>query len=382
MVKQELEIYIHIPFCARKCEYCDFLSFPQYNNAYVPALVQEIKNANLEGNQIKDYKVKTIFIGGGTPSILKGEEIAAILQQVHDTFDVDKKVEVTIELNPGSITKEKLNHYMAAGVNRISMGLQSTNNNELKELGRIHTYEEFVANYELARNVGFDNINIDLMSAIPLQTTKSWKETLKKVIALFPRHISAYSLIIEEGTSFFDKWNQNLLILPLEEEERQMYYDTKEILKQAGYHRYEISNYSLNGYECKHNIGYWKRTNYIGFGLGAASLIQNKRFTNQTNLESYLQMAENQITKTHQSVEILTQKEEMEEFMFLGLRLIEGISVNEFKNLFHKEYEEIYGSINRKLTQQGLLKTKEGRVFLTDKGLDVSNLVMSEFLLS
>lgn len=382
MVKQELEIYIHIPFCAKKCEYCDFLSFPQYNNAYVPALIQEIKNAYLEGKQTKEYRVKTIFIGGGTPSILNGEEIASILQQVYDTFDVDPKAEITIEVNPGTITKEKLKHYMASGINRISMGLQSTNNNELKELGRIHTYDEFVSNYELARNVGFDNINIDLMSAIPLQTMNSWKDTLNKVVALTPEHISAYSLIIEEGTSFFNKWNQDLLVLPLEEEERQMYYDTKEILKQAGYQRYEISNYSKAGYECKHNIGYWKRADYIGFGLGASSLIQNKRFTNETNLESYIQITENRNAKLHQNVQALTQIEEMEEFMFLGLRLTEGISLKEFSRLFQKEYMEIYGAIHKKLTYQGLLKEKEGRISLTDMGLDVSNHVMSEFLLS
>lgn len=381
MVKKDLEIYIHIPFCAKKCGYCDFLSFPQYDESYVSALIWEIKNANLEGRQIKEYRVKTIFIGGGTPSILKGEEITAILQQVYDTFEVDQEAEITIEVNPGTITKEKFTSYMAAGINRISMGLQSTNNHELKELGRIHTYEEFVSNYELARNVGFNNINIDLMSAIPLQTIKSWKETLERVIALSPEHISAYSLIIEEGTSFFEKWEKGLLSLPLEEEERQMYYDTKEILKQAGYHRYEISNYSRKGYECKHNIGYWKRVDYIGFGLGAASLIHNKRFTNEANLQCYLQMVPNQITKMHQNVQILSQKEQMEEFMFLGLRLTEGVSMKEFQMLFRVEYEAIYGIPSKKLTQQGLLETKEGRVCLTEKGLDLSNLVMSEFLL-
>lgn len=381
MVKQDLEIYIHIPFCAKKCGYCDFLSFPQYDTAYVPALIWEIKNANLEGGQIKEYRVKTIFIGGGTPSILKGEEITAILQQVYDTFEVAKEAEITIEVNPGTIMKEKLTSYMAAGINRISMGLQSTNNQELKELGRIHTYEEFVSNYELARNVGFTNINIDVMSAIPLQTIKSWKKTLERVVALSPEHISAYSLIIEEGTSFFEKWEKGLLSLPLEEEERQMYYDTKEILKQAGYNRYEISNYSKKGYECKHNLGYWKRVDYIGFGLGAASLIHNKRFTNEANLKCYLQTISNQITKIHQNVQILSQKDQMEEFMFLGLRLTEGVSMKEFQMLFHDQFETIYGIPSKRLTQQGLLETKEGRVYLTEKGLDLSNLVMSEFLL-
>lgn len=382
MSKQNLEIYIHIPFCVKKCEYCDFLSFPKYDKSYVPALIHEIKNVNLEGKQPKNYIVKSIFIGGGTPSMLSGEGIVAILQQVYKTFEVDKDAEITVEVNPGTVTKKKLTSYMEAGINRISMGLQSANNEELKELGRIHTYEEFLANYELAREIGFRNINIDLMSAIPLQTIDSWKETLSKVIKLSPEHISAYSLILEEGTNFYDKWNKNLLTLPLEEEERQMYYDTKEILKQAGYYRYEISNYSKSGFECKHNIGYWKRVDYIGFGLGASSLISNKRFTNESSMENYLQMMKKDAPNSHQNIQILSQKEEMEEFMFLGLRLNEGINKKEFKHHFQKEYEEVYGECNNKMIQQGLLEEKEERVYLTDKGLDYSNFVMAEFLLS
>lgn len=381
MLKEELEIYIHIPFCKKKCAYCDFLSFPEYQESYIPALQKEIENIHLEGKKVSDYKVKTIFIGGGTPSILKEKESTAILEAVYKRFDVEKEAEITIEANPGTLTKEKLASYRAVGINRISMGLQSTENKELKELGRIHTYEEFLNNYQLAREVGFTNINIDLMSAIPHQTTDSWKETLYKIIDLNPEHISAYSLIVEEGTDFYDKFQNNVLELPTEEEERQMYYDTKKIVSEAGYHRYEISNYSKKGYECKHNIGYWKRTDYIGFGLGASSLIQNKRFTNEINMKRYLQEVENNTMSLHQKIQSLTLTEQMEEFMFLGLRLIEGISKKEFKNQFDKEYEAVYGICSDQLINQGLLKADGDYVCLTERGLDVSNHVMAEFLL-
>lgn len=382
MLKQDLEIYIHIPFCKRKCEYCDFLSFPRYNKAYIPALMKEIESAKLEGKEAGDYKVKTIFIGGGTPSILKEEDIESLLEGVYKRFDVEKEAEITIETNPGTLTKEKLTGYRRAGINRISMGLQSGNNEELKELGRIHTYEEFLSNYRLAREIGFTNINVDLMSAIPKQTKGSWKETLYKIVNLNPEHISAYSLIIEEGTGFYDKLHNQLLELPTEEEERRMYYDTKKILEKAGYHRYEISNYSKKGFECKHNVGYWQRLDYIGFGLGASSFMNNRRFTNEADIKQYLQKTEKGGAQLHQNVQELTEAEAMEEFMFLGLRLTQGVSRKEFAKEFQREYEEVYGGCNMKLLRQGLLNNEKNRIYLTDKGLDLSNQVMAEFLLS
>lgn len=382
MLKQDLEIYIHIPFCVKKCEYCDFLSFQQYNDTYVQALIREIETARLGGNEAKDYNVKTIFIGGGTPSILTGKDMRLILESVFRRFNVDKNAEITIETNPGTLSEEKLKAYKQMGINRISMGLQSTNNKELKELGRIHTYEEFLKNYDLTRKIGFTNINIDLMSAIPGQTIESWKKTLDKITVLNPEHISSYSLIIEEGTKFYDKYNKNLLSLPTEEEERQMYYDTKSILEKAGYQRYEISNYCKKGYECKHNIGYWRRTNYIGFGLGAASLVSDYRFNNTKDMKQYVKLVNRDEIQLRVEVHKLSQQEAMEETMFLGLRMMRGVSIQEFEQIFHVNFQNIYGECSDKLIKQGLLERKEDKICLTIKGIDLSNFVMAEFLLS
>lgn len=382
MSKKELEIYIHIPFCMKKCNYCDFLSFPQYNELYVPTLLKEIQNAALESGVTQDYLVKTIFIGGGTPSILKGEDITAILSGVYERFEVDENAEITIEANPGTITREKLEAYKSAGINRISMGLQTTNNQELRELGRIHTYEEFLENYKTARDVGFANINVDLMSAIPGQTVESWRKVLENIVNLSPEHISAYSLIIEEGTKFYDKYGNNRTGLPNEEDERQMYYDTKKILESSGYKRYEISNYCKEGNECKHNVGYWQRVNYIGLGLGAASLMNHMRFTNIRDMDKYINAVENNCNDLHQEVNHLSVQEEMEEFMFLGLRMISGISKRKFEELFQVDFDKVYGEILNNLIEKQLMQEDGDRILLTEKGIDVSNYVMAEFLLS
>lgn len=381
MLKQALEIYIHIPFCVKKCNYCDFLSFQQYNEAYVPALLREIKTANLCGKEEKDYIVRSIFIGGGTPSILEGKEIAAILENVYKRFEVEKGAEITIEANPGTITKEKLEVYKNSGINRISFGLQSTNNKELEELGRIHTYEEFLTNYELARKLGFSNINIDLMSAIPRQTKDSWRQVLDKVIKLSPEHISAYSLIIEEGTNFYERYHTDTSALPSEGEERQMYYDTKRLLEEAGYSRYEISNYCKEGYECKQNVGYWRRVDYIGFGLGASSFINQTRFSNIRNMKDYITSVYNNCFQLHQEQNKLSVQEAMEEFMFLGLRLTNGVGVGEFEDTFHIKINQIYGDCVAKLVDEKLLIIDSGRIRLTETGMDLSNRVMAEFLL-
>ncbi|PXV89488.1 oxygen-independent coproporphyrinogen-3 oxidase [Lachnotalea glycerini] len=381
MEKQELEIYIHIPFCVKKCDYCDFLSFPQLNVNYVPALIREIEEINLMGKEAKNYIVKTIFIGGGTPSILEGEEIALVLKSVYKRFEIDSNVEITIEVNPGTATNNKLKAYQEAGVNRISLGLQSINNEELRELGRIHTYEEFLENYWLARKIGFSNINIDLMSAIPRQTVESWNKVLEKAIKLSPEHLSAYSLMIEEGTKFYDKWKQNILKLPSEEEERLMYYNTKSILEAAGYHRYEISNYCKKGFECKHNVGYWRRVEYIGFGLGGASFINHTRFSNVNNMQDYLKGADDNWEHLHQEIHQLSKQEEMEEFMFLGLRMINGVSIKQFEELFDVTYQSIYGTCSAQLVKDNLLDINGDRICLTEKGIDLSNCVLAEFLL-
>lgn len=385
MADKSLELYVHIPFCVRKCEYCDFLSAPagaDTQQEYVRNLLLEIEQ---KGVRCTDYEVTTIFFGGGTPSILKAGWIADILNAIHRNFKVRKDAEITIECNPGTLTFEKLSIYKSAGINRISVGLQSASDAELRELGRIHTYEDFLKSYDLIRKKGFSNVNIDLMAALPGQTLKSYEQTLRRVLALKPEHISAYSLIIEEGTPFYEKYEADELLrekgekpqmLPSEETERLMYERTKELLFAHGYERYEISNYARRGYACRHNIGYWRRENYLGFGLGSASLLENERFHNTTDLTDYLggdYLAYEQ--------EKLDKKSQMEEFMFLGLRMTEGISTECFRQTFGLTVELVYGPVLEQQIADQLLRKEDGRIFLTERGLDVSNYVMAQFLL-
>lgn len=383
---KELEIYIHIPFCVKKCAYCDFLSGPQDEETrgkYVERLLDEICAYSNNMEVSKNYQVSTIFLGGGTPSILEANQIMKIFGALHASFDISEDVEITIEANPGTVTREKLEAYKQCGINRISFGLQSTNNEELKLLGRIHTYEEFLESYQLARACGFENINVDLISAIPKQTVASWEETLSKVIALNPEHISAYSLIVEDGTPFARRYGEGCPLesdLPSEEEERVIYYRTEELLEAAGYYRYEISNYAKKGKECKHNLGYWDRTNYLGIGLGASSLMDNTRFKNTDDLDYYLEYAD-KLDEIQECVEKLSVQEQMEEFMFLGLRKMNGVSIAEFENVFGKTIEECYGVQLKKLIKENLLKKKDDRVILTKHGIDVSNYVLGEFLM-
>ena len=302
MTKKPLELYIHIPFCVKKCAYCDFLSGPstlEVREAYVNCLIEEIchcKHAGVGDSDNKwapcdpeNYEVVSAFFGGGTPSILKPDQIRRIMTALKEVFCWNSDAEVTIEANPGTVDEEKLRNYLDCGINRISFGLQSADNEELRKLGRIHTWEEFLDSFHQARIAGFTNINVDLMSALPGQTVDSWRKTLEKVLELKPEHISAYSLIIEEGTPFYEKYEDHPELLPPEEEERQMYHDTKKILHEHGYERYEISNYARTGYACRHNLGYWERREYKGFGLGSASLLENRRYTNTCELKQYLQ---------------------------------------------------------------------------------------------
>ena len=385
MADKSLELYVHIPFCVRKCEYCDFLSAPagaDTQQEYVRNLLLEIEQ---KGVRCTDYEVTTIFFGGGTPSILKAGWIADILNAIHRNFKVRKDAEITIECNPGTLTFEKLSIYKSAGINRISVGLQSASDAELRELGRIHTYEDFLKSYDLIRKKGFSNVNIDLMAALPGQTLKSYEQTLRRVLALKPEHIPAYSLIIEEGTPFYEKYEADELLrekgekpqmLPSEETERLMYERTKELLLAHGYERYEISNYARRGYACRHNIGYWRRENYLGFGLGSASLLENERFHNTTDLTDYLggdYLAYEQ--------EKLDKKSQMEEFMFLGLRMTDGISTECFRQTFGLTVELVYGPVLEQQIADQLLRKEDGRIFLTERGLDVSNYVMAQFLL-
>lgn len=382
---KNLELYIHIPFCMKKCDYCDFLSGEASEfekKEYIRTLLNEIK---FQAYDCEDYEVSTIYFGGGTPSILKAQVIDSILQEVYRHFHVKEDAEITIECNPGTVEREKLALYKISGINRISLGLQTANNQELKTLGRIHTFEDFLESYDAARKAGFENINVDVMSALPIQTVASYEMTLKNVLRLKPEHISAYSLMIEKDTPFYEKYSEDDYIrasggkpkyLPSEEEERRMYRLTKELLADQGYQRYEISNYAKPGFECKHNVGYWRRENYIGMGIGASSLFENTRFHNTDIMFEYRKG-----NFEREDEEVLSKKAQMEEFMFLGLRMTDGISRADFKEQFGMEIEGAYGQALEKLTAGGYLEKREGRIFFTEAGIDVSNTLLTEFLL-
>ena len=369
-----LELYVHIPFCVRKCQYCDFLSGPadqKTQEQYTDAL-KEIRAAE----HTEDYEIVSVFIGGGTPSALKAEAIASIMRTLQEQFFFCEDAEVTIEANPGTVDLEKLTIYRNVGINRLSLGLQSTDAEELKLLGRIHSYEEFLKSYEWARKAGFSNINIDLMFAIPGQTGEAWRQHLYQVAELNPEHISAYSLIIEEGTPF----SRKKLDLPDEDTEYRMYEDVAAVLKEYGYHQYEISNYAKAGCECRHNEGYWQRKDYLGLGLGAASLLGKERFSNTSDMQEYLKNS-SAPEKIRKNRELLTREDEMAEFMFLGLRMTKGISKADFQRCFGCTIESVYGEVLEKYEKQGLLLEESGRIFLSREGIHVSNAVMADFLL-
>jgi oxygen-independent coproporphyrinogen III oxidase len=406
-ITKGLGLYIHIPFCVRKCAYCDFLSAPgteAMKKDYVEALIREIDSYQ---GRISEYTVQTLFIGGGTPSCMPEADIVRIMAAVRRVFHIEEdRLEATIEINPGTVNEEKLISYQKAGINRISFGLQSTDNSELKRLGRIHLYEEFLQNYKLAREVGFLNINVDLMSALPGQTLASWEKTLREVAALEPEHISAYSLIIEEGTEFYDRYRPGAPFegeLPDEDTDRRIYYRTKEMLESYGYHRYEISNYAKDNYECRHNNSYWIGTDYLGLGLGAASLINGARFSNMHDIKQYinrmnqfkavpvLMREEKRKSSEYPTIEEdllgirtdfqrLSREEQMEEFMFLGLRRCVGIRKDAFFKRFGVSVTAVYGKVLEKLEQKKLIEQSEEWLRLTEYGIDISNEVLSYFL--
>lgn len=424
---KSISIYIHIPFCVKKCQYCDFLSAPadsRTQEVYLRALKQEIRE---QAARYREYEVQTVFIGGGTPTAVPCENLCEVLKTVFSFYRMNPHAEISMEANPGTVTKEALLSYRKAGINRISIGLQSADDVELKLLGRIHTYRDFQQTYRWAQEAGFTNINLDIMSALPGQSVENYKKTLETVLSLKPQHISAYSLIVEEGTPFYEKYGQESEKLqatgekqpdlPSEEEEREMYALTEKLLAAAGYHRYEISNYALPGRECRHNLVYWKRGNYVGFGLGAASMVENVRFENIREMQEYLaeyagvpdavqvfaeaaqgdkqalsneqefSLREDTHSENEQELSIrenvhpLSPQEQMEETMFLGLRLTEGVSRAEFHRRFGVSMEQIYGEVIRKNTAKGLLIDEAGYVCLTREGMDLSNYVMAQFLL-
>ena len=444
--KRELGLYIHIPFCMKKCNYCDFLSFSsteEEKERYVQALCKEI--LSFQGKK-GECIITTMFFGGGTPSILKGEQMERIMGAINEAFLVDEEAEITIEMNPGTVTKEKLEIYKKIGINRLSIGLQTTDDERLKVLGRIHTYEQFLQNYQWARELGFQNISVDLMSALPKEDLTSYQKDLERILALKPEHISSYSLIIEEGTPFYEE-EELLEQLPKEEEDRAMYELTGKLLQEEGYQRYEISNYAKKGKESRHNSIYWTGKEYLGLGLGASSyLLADHPYMESRNVmgqeeqrekENYAESMEPQLGKGSEEEEgkketeeikmiegiektkgieallklygyrfkngsefdkycekpdaickereeflEVTEKDAMEEFMFLGLRMMKGVKKSEFFEKFSVEMEEVYGAVIEKFQAMGLLEEKGDVLSFTKKGIDVSNLVLCEFLMS
>ena len=364
-------IYVHIPFCVRKCAYCDFLSFSadeQMHNQYVNSLCKQIDASD------KSCRVASIYIGGGTPSVIASELIETILCKLKEGFVILPDAEITIEVNPKTVTKDSLKKYRAMGINRLSIGLQSANNDELKLLGRIHSFEDFLNCYADAKAAGFDNVNIDIITALPGQTKEMLSNTLDKVIELNPEHISAYSLILEEGTPFYDLYGDSQIMS--EDDERGLYYLCRDRLIDAGYLQYEISNFAREGYYSRHNTSYWTRRDYLGLGLGASSLIKDHRIKNETDIHKYIK---NPLAKCEDIT--LDKKSKMEEFMFLGLRKMCGVNVLEFESEFDVIYDEIYGEITQKLIDQGVLKRINEFVLITNKGIDYGNYVFSSFLL-
>ena len=375
----KISLYIHIPFCAQKCLYCDFPSFARKDHlrkAYIEALNKEIISLREKHNNLE---INTIFIGGGTPSVLESDELEYLLKEVAK-LNMAKDIEYSMECNPGNLTEEKLEVMKKYGVNRISMGLQAKQDNLLKGLGRIHNYKTFKENFLLAKKVGFNNINVDLMFGLPNQKLNEWEETLREIISLEPAHISAYSLIIEEGTAFYNLYENNNLKLPTEEEERKMYHLAKKILEENGFNQYEISNYAKKGKECRHNLAYWNMDNWIGVGSASASYMDGKRIKNISSVEEYI----NSINEKGEAIEEIinnSKNDNMEEFVFMGLRKINGIDENEFKNRFSMNINDVYGEIINKYIDEGLLIRESGRIFLSEKGIEISNIIMADFLL-
>lgn len=426
-----MELYVHIPFCVKKCKYCDFLSFAADENTkkrYVEALCNEIiycanvlpkilidqKKILMEQNDVWEsqneektakpckmgkVEVDTIYFGGGTPTALPVDDLVQILQKIKEEFVVNDDAEITFECNPATIDKKGLQKLQKNGVNRLSIGLQSSFDDELKLLGRIHNFDDFLEIFYAAREVGFKNLNVDLISALPGQTTEKYKISLQRLIKLQPEHISSYSLILEEGTPFYELYNERLEMLPDEETDREMYHLTKTMLQENGYDRYEISNYAKPGFESKHNSGYWKRIPYLGLGLGASSLINNTRYRKKSDLASYLQifglqektcrMAKNEKNEIFpqnliEECETLDVVDQMGEFMYLGLRMSNGVNSEDFFKEFNQELRKVYGEVIDKLERDGLLIVKEEgkgeRFFLSEFGMDVSNFVFEKFL--
>ena len=378
-MKKDLGLYIHIPFCIKKCDYCDFLSWKSTEKEredYVRALEKEIKSYR---EFAREYRVSTVFFGGGTPSVLTGEQTERILDAVREVFQMEKEPEITLEMNPGTGEMEKLVQYRKMGINRLSIGLQSVKNENLKFLGRIHTYEEFLESCKWAREAGFDNISADLISSLPGQTLDEWKEELEILTETLLEHISVYQLIIEEGTEFYKRYGHREELLPDEETSREIYLWTGKFLESRGFKQYEISNYARPSRQSRHNLRYWERKDYLGLGLGAASMVHNIRMSNTRDWKKYMENCENP-KKFREDVEFLEIPRQMEEFMFLGLRKTRGVSRRDFRQSFGRDLELVYEKALNKHLENGMLKTSGDRIYLSEEGTLVSNQVLADFL--
>ena len=374
-----LGLYIHIPFCISKCKYCDFNSYKlnlDEKRKYLNALQKEMK---FYKEEVRGKEIDTIFIGGGTPSILNQDEIKFLFDNIKNNFNIKNNAEITMECNPGTLTLNKLRIMKECGVNRLSIGLQAVQNSHLEYIGRIHTYEEFEENYYQAKKVGFENINIDLMYALPNQSKKDWIETLGKIVKLNPTHISAYSLILEEDTELFNMYERKEFELLDEETDIEMYEYTINYLKSYGYNQYEISNYAKEGFECKHNILYWKCKNYIGLGASASGYLNETRYNNLCELKKY----ENTINTGKKPIEWeekLSIKDKVEESIFLGLRMNEGIKFMDFYEKYNIDFKEVYEKEINKLNKMKLIEISDQGMILTQKGREISNSVFVEFI--
>ena len=375
----ELGVYIHIPFCIKKCYYCDFVSYSnkfEMQEKYIKKLLKEIEDNE---NLLKTNEITTIYIGGGTPSSIKPELIKNVLDKIYEIANIKEKIEITIEVNPGTVTKNNLQMYKKCGINRVSIGLQSTSEELLKEIGRIHNYNQFLNTYNWAVEAGFRNINVDLMLGLPNQTISDLKDSLEKITSLKPEpnHISVYSLIVEDGTKIEEMISEGKLELPQEEEERNQYKYTKNYLELKGYKHYEISNFAKVGYESKHNTNCWEQKQYIGFGIAAHSYINKCRYSNTCDLTEYLNKESKDIKEIHENQNIEDMKKE---YMLLGLRKIDGVSILRFKEKFGENPIYLFRNELQKLVEEELIEIDLDNIKLTDKGLDFANLVWEEFV--
>ena len=381
-----VSLYLHFPFCVRKCRYCDFLSGPaseEDRDNYIDLLCEEIR---LRSREVTG-PVDTVFFGGGTPSLMTAAQMRRLMECLEETLAILPDAEISMEVNPGTADGMKLRAFRDSGINRISIGVQSFDDQELQLLGRIHTSREAREIFHAAREAGFTNINLDLMSALPGQRMETWEHTLREAVGLGPEHLSAYSLIIEEGTPFA---SMQLPALPSEEEDREMYHFTERFLAENGYRRYEISNYAREGYACRHNCGYWTGHDYLGMGLGASSLLDGERFRNPDKMDTYREaVLRGDSAGLRQERELLRIEEQMEECMFLGLRMTDGVCTEDYQRRFGEPVEKRFGQVIEKHLRQGVLcrrEVKKGeitqhRLALTGYGMDVANYVMADYIL-